>query len=78
MRGFISFWRRWLRGRRRCVLNHGFHEGLLVGGAALVLAGLAFVPVLGYVEALAAPVLALRMRRGGGGRYAGLRILARD
>src|SRR3954451_16637232 len=52
--------------------------GLLVGGAALVLAGLAFVPVLGYVEALAAPVLALLMRRGGGGRYAGLRILARD
>jgi hypothetical protein len=51
---------------------------LLVGGSSLVLAGLAFVPVLGYVMAIAAPVLALRMRRGDGGRYAGLRILARD
>jgi hypothetical protein len=45
---------------------------------ALALAALAAVPVFGYVEALVVPVLALRMRRGGGGRYAGLRILARD
>ena len=38
----------------------------------------AFVPALGFVEAVAAPVLALRLRGRGGGRYAGLRILAKD
>ena len=51
---------------------------LLVGVAALVLAGLSFVPVLGYVIALALPVLGLRVRRRAGERHAGLRILARD
>ena len=50
----------------------------LVTGAALAVAALALVPALGYVEALVAPLLALRLRRGGGGRYAGLRILAKD
>jgi hypothetical protein len=52
--------------------------GALVAGVAVVCAGLAFVPVLGYAEALAAPLLGLRLRRRGGARYAGLRILARD
>jgi hypothetical protein len=51
---------------------------LLVAACALVLAGLAFVPVLGYLEALALPVLAARLRARAGGRYAGLRILAKD
>jgi len=51
---------------------------VLVGGAALVLAALSFVPVLGYLVALALPVLGLRLRRRQGGRHAGLRILARD
>jgi hypothetical protein len=51
---------------------------LLVGVAALVLAALSFVPVLGYVLALAVPVLGLRARRRAGERHAGLRILARD
>ena len=51
---------------------------LLVGAAALVLAGLSFVPVLGYLVALALPVLGLRVRRRAGERHAGLRILARD
>lgn len=51
---------------------------LLVGVAALVLAALAFVPVLGYLLALALPVLGLRVRRRAGERHAGLRILARD
>jgi hypothetical protein len=51
---------------------------VLVGGAALVLAALSFVPVLGYLVALALPVLALRLRRRQGERHAGLRILARD
>jgi hypothetical protein len=51
---------------------------LLVGVAALVLAALSFVPVLGYLLALALPVLGLRVRRRSGERHAGLRILARD
>jgi hypothetical protein len=51
---------------------------LLVGPAALVVAALAFVPVFGYLEALALPVLAARMRRRQPERYAGLRTLARD
>ena len=51
---------------------------VLVGVAALVLAALSFVPVLGYVVALALPVLGLRARRRADERHAGLRILARD
>jgi hypothetical protein len=51
---------------------------ILVAGAGIVLAGLAFVPALGVVEALAIPALGARLRRRGGERYAGLRILARD
>ena len=51
---------------------------LLVGTAALVLAALSFVPVLGYILALALPVLGLRVRRRAGERHAGLRTLARD
>lgn len=50
----------------------------LVGGAALVLAALAFVPALGYVLALAIPALGVRLRRRQSERHAGLRILARD
>ena len=50
----------------------------LVAGAALVAGGLAFVPVLGYLEALALPALAARLRRRQPERYAGLRSLARD
>jgi hypothetical protein len=49
---------------------------VLVAAAALVLAGLAFVPVLGYLEALVLPALAARLRRGK--RYEGLRVLAKD
>ena len=51
---------------------------LLVAVGALVLAALSFVPVLGYLVALAVPVLGLRARRRAGERHAGLRILARD
>ena len=50
---------------------------LVVIGAAVV-AALAFVPLVGYVEALALPALGLRLRRRAGKRYAGLRTLARD
>jgi hypothetical protein len=51
---------------------------VLVTGAALVTAGLAFVPVLGYLEALVLPGLAARLRRRTPERHAGLRTLARD
>ena len=50
----------------------------LAGLTGLAAAALAFVPAVGYLEALAAPALAARLRRRGGERYAGLRILARD
>lgn len=46
--------------------------------AAAVGAALAFVPVLGYVEAVAVPALGLRLRRRAPDRHAGLRTLARD
>jgi hypothetical protein len=46
--------------------------------AALGATVLAFVPLLGYVEAVALPVLGARLRRRAGERHAGLRILARD
>ena len=51
---------------------------LLVGAAGIVLAALAFVPVLGYLTAVGVPVLGARLRRGESSRYAGLRILAKD
>jgi hypothetical protein len=51
---------------------------VIVAGAALLVAGLAWVPALGYLEALALPVLAARLRRRQPERYAGLRTLARD
>jgi hypothetical protein len=50
----------------------------LVAGGALVLAALALVPVLGYLEALALPALAARLRKRAPERYAGLRTLAKD
>ena len=65
----------------RGALGRGGTRGgtaLLVALAAAVLAGLALIPVLGYVEAAAAPVLAARLRRRAGRTYAGLRILARE
>ena len=51
---------------------------VLVGLAAVVTAALAFVPALGYLEAVVLPALALRLRRREPERYAGLRTLARD
>jgi hypothetical protein len=51
---------------------------VLVGLAAVVVAGLAFVPALGYLEAVVLPAFALRLRRREPERYAGLRTLARD
>jgi hypothetical protein len=51
---------------------------MLVGGAGIIVAALGFVPVLGYLEALALPALAARLRRSQPERYAGLRTLAKD
>jgi hypothetical protein len=51
---------------------------VLVAGAAVVIAGIAFIPAAGYLEALALPALAARLRRKQPERYAGLRTLARD
>ncbi len=52
--------------------------GILVGAAAIGLAALAFVPVVGYLEAIGLPLYAARLRRSAPERYAGLRTLARD
>lgn len=51
---------------------------LLVGLASLVLAALALIPFVGYLEAVALPALVARARRRRPERYAGLRSLARD
>jgi hypothetical protein len=51
---------------------------ILVGAGALLAAGLAFVPVLGDLEAAVLPALGLRLRRREPDRHAGLRTLARD
>jgi hypothetical protein len=50
----------------------------LLALAALVGAALAFVPVVGYLEALAVPVLGARLRRRSPDTHAGLRSLAKD
>ncbi len=48
---------------------------LLVGLGALAVALLAWIPGVGYLEALALPVLGVRLRSRAPKRYAGLRIL---
>ena len=50
----------------------------LIGLGALALAALAFIPFVGYLEGIAVPLMAARLRRQRGDRYRGLRILARD
>ena len=51
---------------------------LFAGLGALAVAALAFVPALGYLEAVALPALGLRLRSRTPERFAGLRMLARD
>jgi hypothetical protein len=51
---------------------------VLVGLSALLLAALALIPAVGYLEAIALPALAARARRRRVERHAGLRTLARD
>ena len=55
-----------------------FGTALLIGLAAVVLAALAWVPILGYVEAALVPALGARLRGRAAERYAGLRSLAKD
>jgi hypothetical protein len=61
------------------------HRGGTRGGTATLLAlvslagaALAFVPVVGYLEAVAVPLLGARVRRRSPDTHAGLRTLARD
>ena len=51
---------------------------LIVGLAVVVLAALAWIPGVGYLEATVVPALAARLRGRMPERYAGLRSLARD
>jgi hypothetical protein len=51
---------------------------ILLGLAALAGAAVAFVPVIGYLEAIAVPVIGARLRRRSPDTHAGLRTLARD
>jgi hypothetical protein len=55
-----------------------FGVAMLVALAGLVVAGIAFVPAAGYLEAVAVPLYAFRLNRRGPDRHAGLRILAKD
>jgi hypothetical protein len=55
----------------------GTGTAALVGITGLVLAALALVPVVGYVEGIVVPLLGLRVRRRAAERYAGLRTLAK-
>jgi hypothetical protein len=50
---------------------------LWVALGALVLAGLAFIPAVGYLVALALPVIGARLRTREPKKYAGLRSLAK-
>src|SRR6266545_4423995 len=51
--------------------------GILLAAAAVVVFALALIPVVGFVEAIAVPALALRARQRAGEKYAGLRTLAK-
>jgi hypothetical protein len=57
----------------------GARFGIIVflGLAALVLAALAWIPIVGYLEAAVVPALAARLRDRAPERYAGLRSLAK-
>ena len=52
--------------------------GAAFPAAFLAAAALAFVPLLGYVEAVTAPIVGGRLRRRANTKYAGLRVLAKD
>jgi len=65
----------------RGTLRRGGTRGgtaFLLALASLAGAALAFVPVLGYLEAVAVPALGVRLRSRTPERHAGLRSLAKD
>jgi hypothetical protein len=55
-----------------------FGTAVFVGIAAVIIAALAWIPAVGFVEAAVVPALGGRLRRRAPERYAGLRTLARD
>ncbi|MBA3734124.1 MAG: hypothetical protein H0W90_02825 [Actinobacteria bacterium] len=55
-----------------------FGTAVFVGLAALVLAAIAWIPIVGFLEAVLVPALAARLRGRAAERYAGLRSLAKD
>jgi len=55
-----------------------FGTAVFVGIAAVVLAALAWIPIVGYLEAAIVPAFAARLRGRAPERYAGLRSLAKD
>jgi hypothetical protein len=55
-----------------------FGVAVFVGLAAVLLAALAWIPIVGYLEAVLVPALAARLRGRTPERYAGLRSLAKD
>jgi len=65
-----------VRGANRRGATLGGTAFLLLG-AAIVLGLLALIPVVGYLEAVALPVVAARRARSGPEKYAGLRSLAK-
>jgi hypothetical protein len=71
-------WANWIGGIIGAVGGTRGGTAALVTLAAIVLGALALVPVVGYLEALALPTLAARLRRRMPDKHAGLRSLARD
>jgi hypothetical protein len=55
-----------------------FGTAVLLAVAALLLAALAWIPAVGYLEAVVVPALGARLRGRAPERFAGLRSLARD
>jgi hypothetical protein len=55
-----------------------FGLAVLVALVGVVVAGIAFIPALGYAEAVATPLFAHWLSRRRPDRHAGLRILAKD
>jgi hypothetical protein len=55
-----------------------FGTAVFFAAAAVIIAAVAWIPALGYVEAAVVPALGGRLRRRAPERYAGLRSLARD
>ena len=55
-----------------------FGTALLLALVGLVLAAVAWIPIVGYLEATLVPALAARLRGRAPERYAGLRSLAKD